>query len=307
MIKPLLRSILRSAHGEIGCMPLKPNKFIEKGRALVGIEESSKEIGSRVKTAVDSIGGFKKVINKGDSVLLKPNYVFNRPPPCTTAVDFLLAVIKNCYKAGASEVVVGESSAYWVDTEKTMRELGMLEEVQRTGSKVVFFDKERWVKVKLNSNLIGDIAFPKEAFKHDRVVFLPNMKTHHLARFTLSLKLAYGFLSIGYRAAQMHFINLEKKIAEVNKAVHPDLVVMDGRKCFVTGGPSEGDVENPNVILASGDRIAIDSEAVKVLRSYGAKNRLVYEDPFMYDQIRHAARLGLGVRSGNEIKIVKVP
>ncbi len=105
------------------------------------------------------------------------------------------------------------------------------------------------MKVKINSSSIKEVVFPEEAFKHDKIIFLPNMKTHHLARFTLSLKLAYGFLSTRYRTAQLHFINLEKKIAEVNKAIHPDLVIMDGRKCFVTEGPSDGQVEFPNVIL----------------------------------------------------------
>ena len=90
----------------------------------------------------------------------------------------------------------------------------------------------------------------------------------------------------------------------MNKAIHPDLVIMDGRKCFVTEGPSEGKVKNANVLLASGDRVAIDAEAVKLLRSYNEKNRLVYENPFQYKQIKRAAELGLGVPSEKDIQVV---
>ena len=80
---------------------------------------------------------------------------------------------------------------------------------------------------------------------------------------------------------------------------------MDGRQCFVTEGPAEGQVEKPNVLLASGDRIAVDAEAIKILRSYKAKNKLEFEDPFQYPQLQRAAQLRLGVKSVQEIKVVK--
>lgn len=302
---PLLKNIFTKTHGIRDCMPLKKNEFKPNGKSLVSIEKSSKEIESRVKSAVDAIGGFEKIIKKGDSVLLKPNYVFANPPPCITSLDFLLAIINHCHKAGASQVVVGESAAWWVNAETIMQKFGVLEAAKKAGAKVVFFDKENRVKVRMNSPIIADTAFPEDAFKHDKIIFLPNMKTHRLARFTLSLKLAYGFLSLRYRAAQLHFINLEKKIAEVNKAIHPDLIIMDGRKCFVTGGPDEGDIKEPNAILASGDRIAIDATAVKILKSYKAKNLLIYEEPFRYEQIKRAAELGLGAKGEEEIEVVR--
>ena len=299
-------NILTKPDGMRDCMPIKKNSFMSGGKALVCIEKSRKNIEARVKSAVDAIGGFKKAIKKGDSVLLKPNYVFPYPPPCITSLDFLLAVIKHCYGAGACQVVVGESSAWWIDTKNTMQKFGIVEAVRRAGAKVVFFDREKWVEVKMNSRIIQDAAFPMEAFRHDKIIFLPNMKTHRLARFTLSLKLAYGFLSRRYRTMQMHFVNLEEKIAEVNRVIHPDLIIMDGRKCFVTGGPDHGDIECPNAILASGDRIAIDAQAVKILKSYNANNRLIYENPFSYVQIRRAAELRLGVKSEDDIKATEI-
>ncbi len=302
---PLLRTLRQKTIGTRECLPLQKNQFTKNGKALVCIEKSSKSIEERVKAAVGAIGGFKKVIKKGDSVLLKPNFVFPKEPPCTTSLDFLLAVINLCYEAGASQVVVGESAAYWQDTEKVMQKLGVIEPLKKAGAKIVFFDQENWVNVKLNGPYIKEVAFPEEAFKHDKIIYLPNMKTHRLARFTLSLKLAYGFLSTRYRTAQLHFVHLEKKIAEMNKAIHPDLIILDGRKCFVTEGPSEGQVEYPNTILASGDRIAIDTEALKILKSYKAKNKLVFEDPFEYEQIKRAAELGLGVKSKKEVMVVR--
>src|SRR3989344_6099173 len=98
----IFRNVLKKTQGVRDCMPMKENRFVHEGKALVSIEKSSKSIDERVRAAVDAIGGFGRIIKKGDSVLLKPNFVFPAPPPCTTSIDFLQAVIRHCFKAGAS-------------------------------------------------------------------------------------------------------------------------------------------------------------------------------------------------------------
>jgi len=78
---------------------------------------------------------------------------------------------------------------------------------------------------------------------------------------------------------------------------------MDARKCFVSGGPESGEVKEPNLILASTDRIAIDIEGLKILNSYPAKNKLdlpLWEIP----QIKRAVELGLGAKSEKDYKVL---
>jgi uncharacterized protein (DUF362 family) len=78
---------------------------------------------------------------------------------------------------------------------------------------------------------------------------------------------------------------------------------MDGRKSFVTGGPDNGEVVEPNVILASGDRIALDVEGVKILQSYPRENLIqapVWEMPV----IQRAIELGLGVKSEADYQVI---
>ena len=57
----------------------------------------------------------------------------------------------------------------------------------------------------------------------------------------LRLKLAVGFMEFNERM-QLH---LEEKIVDLNLVVHPDLTIMDGRVCFVLGGPACGSIESP--------------------------------------------------------------
>jgi uncharacterized protein (DUF362 family) len=94
------------------------------------------------------------------------------------------------------------------------------------------------------------------------------------------------------------------KMIELSLPVGPDLIIMDGRKSFVTGGPDNGEVVEPNVILASGDRIAIDVEGVKILQSYPRDNLIkapVWEMPL----IRRAVELGLGAKNKADYRVVE--
>jgi uncharacterized protein (DUF362 family) len=63
-----------------------------------------------------------------------------------------------------------------------------------------------------------------------------------------------------------HLRHLKEKLVDLNLVVHLSLMVMDGGKCFITGGPFNGEVREPNVFLALGDRVAMDAEAIKELR-----------------------------------------
>jgi len=89
---------------------------------------------------------------------------------------------------------------------------------------------------------------------------------------------------------------MQQKVAEINLCWQPNLIIMDGRKAFVSGGPAKGQVVEPGLILASGDLVAIDVEAMKVLLAYEARNRLI-SDPWQSPQIAAALKHGLGVGS----------
>ena len=125
-----------------------------------------------------------------------------------------------------------------------------------------------------------------------------------MARFTMSLKLTFGFTHPSERIA-LHASHLEEKIGEMNVAFWPDLIIMDGRSSFVTRGPDRGKLVHPKLILASGDRVAIDVEGVKVLQSYKEKNELnmpAWELP----QIKHAIKMRVGAKDADHVRVIRV-
>jgi len=275
--------------------------FVKNGKVLVSKVVASSDVKKSVKRAVDLIGGFEKVISGGDKVIVKPNFNSDDPFPGSSDPEFVKAVVSLLYDNGASNVAIVESSGMpWLPTKNVLKKMGMLKAAKECGTEVKILDDQKWINIKIEGKRWKKISIAEDVLKKDaKFVWLPCMKTHRYARFSLSLKLAVGLLDFRQRG-DLHSAHLEEKIAELNLGVHPHLIIMDGRKCFTTGGPDVGHVEEPNVILASGDRIAIDVEALKILKSYNASNRLnmpIWEFP----QIKHAMELGLGVQGEDEI------
>jgi len=293
--------------GDLEMRPPKPrNKalWLEDGAPVVSKVHVSGDVKPAVEQCLELLGGLDRAIHGREKVLVKPN--FNSPDafPGSTDLGFLRAVLELLKDTGA-EIVVGESAGgLWRPTRNTAAKLGALDLLEDMGIEFVAFDagETDWVEVAIEGQYLRSVTVPRLAYEADRVVLLPCMKTHNFARFTLSLKLAMGFVHPADRLA-FHMRNLEQKVAEINLFRQPDLIIMDGRKAFVSGGPEKGELVEPGIILASGDMVAIDLEALKVLQSYEADNQLG-SNPHELPQIATALKHGL-TAAGGSYKVVE--
>ncbi len=241
---------------------------------------------SSIKEVVDEIGGFNRFFKKGEVVLVKPNFNTSDPFPASTDIEFLKEVVSLIYETGVKSVIVGESSTYSRNTRKEMEKLGVFElEKEEKSPKIFVFEEREWVKKDIpKGGYLKKATVPEILDNVDKLVLLPCLKTHKYAGFTGSLKLSLGFLKPVERIP-LHLKSLQEKIADLNRIISPDLIIMDGRKCFINGGPSKGDVEEPGVILASTDRVAIDVEGINIIQSFKG-NSLSDVDPLALPQIK---------------------
>jgi uncharacterized protein (DUF362 family) len=280
---------------------VRTNLLTRKGKALVSKVSTIDNVKNDILKAVDLIGGLGKIVEKGDEILLKPNFNTGDAPPGSSDPDFVKAVIELLFSHGAAKVIVGESSMLSASTRKIFEETGMLREAEEAGAEVVFFDEGKWIKVSTGGKYLRTVSLPEKALNAKKLVCVCCMKTHRWARFTLSLKLAVGFMRPRDRM-QLHARHIEEKVADLNLVVNPSLIIMDGRKCFISGGPACGELRNPNVVLASGDRVALDVEAIGVIKSYEGSS--LNADPWSYPHIRRAVELGLGAGSEHEYEVL---
>jgi uncharacterized protein (DUF362 family) len=279
--------------------PMKRALWLEGGQPVVAKVLVSDGVKPAVGRCLDLLGGLDRAVHRGDKALVKPNFNSPDPYPGSTDLGFLRAVLELLQDTGA-EIVVGESAGgLWRPTCNTVNKLGALDLLQEMGVEFIAFDagETDWVEVPIEGTYLQRVTVPKVMYEADKLVYLPGMKTHNFARFTLSLKLSMGFVHPAERLAY-HMRNLEQKVAEINLVWQPDLIIMDGRKAFVSGGPEKGELREPGIIMASGDMVAIDVEALRVLQSYGADNRLG-SDPFALPQITTALKHGLATAGGS--------
>lgn len=274
--------------------PRMANPWHADGKALVARVKAEEDLKSSIVKVAGLLGRPGQVISRGDRVMVKPNFNSPDPFPASTDLEFLRAVLEILLEMGA-KVTVGESAGgVWRPTRNVFRKLGLYELAHGLGVELIAFEDEAddWVRIRINGDYLSTLTMPRSAYEADKTVYLPCMKTHRLAGYSGALKLAFGFVHPGERRA-FHRGHLQEKVAEVNLCWQPHLIIMDGRKAFVSGGPDTGQLVEPGFLLASGDLVAIDVEAMKTLLAYEARNKLA-ADPWQAPQIAIALRHSLG-------------
>lgn len=277
--------------------------FKRGGRFLVSKVTATDDLKESIRKAVDMIGGFSEIIEQGDTITLKPNLNTADPYPASSDPEFLRAIAELLIDAGAEELKIVDSSMFRLKTCDVADDIGLCSVVGELGIELVYLDEHEWVRREFPRGKHmtgGSVGAP--TLEGGKLVVVPCLKTHRFARFTATMKSFVGWVAAKDRL-KMHARRLETKIADLASFFNPDLIVMDARKVFVTGGPASGQVEEPNLILASGDMVSIDVEGVRILQSYNAKNRLD-GDPWSIPQIRHAAEIGIGAMSDDDISVI---
>lgn len=286
------------------------------------------------RNAIDAIGGISSIVDPGDRVFIKPNYVGldTRTGICTKP-EIVLAVAEECLKGGASQVVIGEggqvpiydapveindqrypnhwSLAMALDgTENLFQGVTRLNNAY--GEKVFLKNLNAstpyWVFVPSITEF-GWIAVSSYATEADKVISIPVLKTHHDCAVTLSIKNFMGITPLwlyGSPRGKLHECDLgvEQCFIDVAKGVGPDLAVIDASIGVEGNGPGVGPEAGTTVdvrdrlgywlVLASKDLVAADSTAT----------RIIGHDPQYVKQLRMAHSQGLGEMREEGIKII---
>lgn len=256
--------------------PRTQNVFMREGKPLVAKVPhlNGDYLQASIGEALRLLGGLNKAIQPGDQVMIKPNFNCSYALPLSTDLGFLAAVIEILQDAGA-KVMVGESSGRADSpTEKVIHNLKMMPVLHRYGVQFINFEYDEWVPLEVKGRHWKSFRVPRSIYEAEKRVYLANMRCHSVARFSASLKLSVGWIDLEDR----DFLHkdrekVEDHIAELNLGWQPNLVLIDGRRSTVTWH-GRGEYIYPNVIMASGDMVAIDTEAVKILKQYPEKNRL---------------------------------
>jgi len=189
------------------------------------------------------------------------------------------------------------------NTRKIMERLKVFDlEKNETPPRIYVFEERKWIKKTITgAKYLRGVSLSEFLDRTDKLILVPNLKTHNYAGFSGSLKLSVGFVKPIQRVG-FHLSHLQEKVAELNKIINPAFIIMDARKCFINGGPAEGEVGEPNLVLAGDDRVAVDVEAIKIIQSFKG-NSLKDLNPWQLPQIKRAGEIGVGVKNESEYQM----
>jgi|TARA_B100001964_G_C14212328_1_gene591076 uncharacterized protein (DUF362 family) len=294
------------------------NSYIDEGKSLVSVVQGTgkkEDVPEMVRRSVNLLGGLEKIDVKGKRVLVKPNMNSNNAHPASTNPLVVGTIVEMLLEAGATKVMVGDSSNINNKTSDVMRDQGIKKAVEDAGGEVMFLEDEEFITVQIpGGKWLTETQISRPVYEAERLIDLPVIKSHNVTNYTMSMKNFVGTIHKDSRfdpewkptTKVFHSCgNPAEAAAELNILVNPDLVVMDGTRSLVSYGEGDdaGEVRDTNMIIASGDRIANDIVGLSIIKSYGIWPNVVDKEVWDQPTIKRALELGLG-RNKEEIKIL---
>jgi uncharacterized protein (DUF362 family) len=219
----------------------------------------------RVKTvdkALELLGGIERFVNKGETVLIKPNVAFATAPMlgATTRPELVAEVVRLCLnKALARKVFVTDNP---INNPQSCFTLSGIGKAAREAGATVILPKSHLFKPTTleGGKLIREWPIFYEPFsKVDKVIGISPIKDHLRSGASMTMKNWYGLL--GGRRNIFHQ-DINGIISELAMMVKPSLVILDGVDVMMTNGPTGGslsDLRKANTLIASTDMVAADS------------------------------------------------
>ncbi|MFA6570698.1 MAG: DUF362 domain-containing protein [Bacteroidota bacterium] len=236
--------------------------------------------------AIASLGGMKRYVKQGQTVVVKPNIGWDVTPERAGNTNPLLVkrIIEHCYNAGAKKVYVFDNTCdNW---EKCYTNSGIERAVKDAGGRIVSGSNEnKYHEVEVKYGKVLTKAKVHELILESNVfINVPILKHHSSAKLTISMK---NLMGIVWDRRFWHSHNLHQCIADMATWRKPDLNIVDAYNVLRKNGPrgvSKADVENMKSLLISKDMVVIDAAATKL---FGME-----PDDIPYIKIAHDMKVG---------------
>jgi uncharacterized protein (DUF362 family) len=237
------------------------NSLLAAEGPLVAVAEGN-DPAQNTRNAINKLGGMKRFVKAGDTVVVKPNIGWDRTPDqaANTNPFVVRAVVEEALRAGAKKVKVFDRTCN--DQRRCYVNSGI--EAALKGMKNVelkHIENERFKKIPIKGKALSEWELYSEAINADVFINVPVAKHHGLTGLTLGLKNVMGVM--GGNRGSIHR-NIEASLADINSVLKSHLVIIDATRILTDHGPQGGnlsDVKKVNKVIASTDIVAADAYA----------------------------------------------
>ena len=247
--------------------------------------------------AIAAMGGMKKYVKKGQTVVVKPNIGWDTSPEragCTNP-ELVKRIIEQCKQAGAKKIYVFDNTCdNW---KKCYTNSGIEKAAKEAGAEVVSGASEKYYReVKVNGKTLKSTQVHEKILDSDVFINVPVLKNHGSAKLTIAMK---NLMGIMWDRRWWHRNDLHQCIADFCLYSKPTLNVVDAYRVMKRNGPrgvSVDDVVLMKSLLISEDIVAVDAAAAKLFGS----------DPKKISYIKYAADQGIGQIDLSKLKIKRI-
>ena len=248
--------------------------------------------------AIKAAGGMGRFVKKGQTVVVKPNIGWDRPPEAgaNTNPELASRIIQHCTNAGAKKVYVFDNSCdYGPSCYKTS---GIQNAAKSAGAAIVPGNHERYYQeVEIpNAKKLTIAKIHELILESDVYINVPVLKQHSSSSLTLAMKNQMGVV---WDRGVYHAKDLHRCIADFCLYRKPDLNIMDAYRVTLRNGPQragENDVVLKKTLLLSNDIVAIDAAAARIFGT----------DPRNVNYIYYGHQEGIGTMELDKLNIKKI-
>jgi uncharacterized protein (DUF362 family) len=252
------------------------------------------------------LGGVQKALAPGKTTILKDNISWHFPFPAANTTPWQLeGTILGLAKAGLRDQVCVQNKTVVTNAFKGEDLNHYVPLFKQYGIPVLYNFKDedmKWVRYEPRAKMrVLDKIYPHGIYLPDyffgkNIVHLPTVKCHIYTTTTGAMKNAFGGLLSTHRHYTHSWIHETLvDLLTIQKEIHSGIfAVMDGTTCGNGPGPRTMIPVEKDLLLASGDQVAIDAVAAKLMGF----------DPLSIKYIRLAHDAGLGVGDPRDIEVV---
>jgi uncharacterized protein (DUF362 family) len=241
------------------------------------------------------LGGLEKLVSRGDTVLLKPNFIAPKSRRHATQTDpAIILATASLLKDFGAKPFVGDSPA-WGNVFTCVKALKLDEPLEKLAVPVKQLDKPKWCRIGTGNTKVGISSVALDA---DVIINLPKFKTHQQLVATFAVKNMFGCVS-GKRKALWHFRkgradDFCQLLIEIYKFLNPALTIIDAVTVMDGPGPIRGRARPLGWLIGGTDPVACEAICCK----------LVNISPDDLPIIKTARRIGFGCSDPNKIEII---
>jgi len=226
--------------------------------------ESNEELGELITSNIP----LREKLRSSTRILLKPNIAYNLPPPITTNVDIVKALVDAIKTITNAKLFLIEGATS-KSLEKNLNTNGYYD-LEKKGVQILDVDDLECVCIEINGMKIKQLYLPKLVFSCDFKISIPVLKIG-TGSASISIKNLIGLLPRSYYRVgnsltrrKLHIWNINKCITDLYFHIPFDLAVVDATIALQGKLPKRGEKIAFDKIVVSENLFEADKKSLEI-------------------------------------------